>query len=96
MSKKPKVGASGPANEQERAESKTVAPGRETPIITALALAFVPGKGWTSLVYHIQGEKILKVDASEPDLKVFAQEKFKGNMARCIISEDGRLLEIKR
>lgn len=82
--------ATAPTTERA-AESAQPAPERERPIITALALAFVPKQGWTSIIYKIQGDKVLQVAASEPDLKLIAQEKFKVNMGKVIISEAGSI-----
>lgn len=82
-------------NKSAAAKNATqAAPEREAPIIEAFALAFVPGQGWTSIVYRLQGEKLLKVEASEPDLKLIAQEKFRQNMAHAIIREGGSVVAI--
>lgn len=48
----------------------------ELPVITALSM--VKGKdGWQVLKLRVQGDRVLSVDASEPDMKAITFEAFR-------------------
>lgn len=78
MSKKPQTQAA-PAPAPE--------PTKQPRAYTALALLQVPGKGWVSLKLTVQGERVTKIEATEPDVRMVAQEKFKFNVYEMLVQD---------
>lgn len=82
-------------NEQRLGQAAFVAPpppptaeeAKAPRVVTALSLVRVPGKGWVALKYQLQGDRVVKVEASEPDLKMVAQEKFKVAVAYMLMDD---------
>ncbi len=51
------------------------------PVVTALSMVRTR-EGWRMLTFKIQGDKVLDVSATEPDLRAIALEEFRKTAAK--------------
>ncbi len=62
-------------------------PAPDARIVEALSLIYVDGQGWVSLRYFIQGDQVVRVEPSEPDVRVVARGHFTLNVANMLLKE---------
>lgn len=58
----------------------------KTPHVIALSLFHSPD-GWATLRYHIKGARVIRVEASKPDLKSIATENFRRDVAAMLLGQ---------
>ena len=74
MSKKPKE------------QATDVATPSSFPIIKSIAFQRVPG-GWTVIEVTTQGDKVLSIEATEPDVRAIAQETFRRKAGQIMMDQ---------
>lgn len=59
------------------------------PVVETIGMRYVPEQGYVFLRYFTKGDRVVKVEASEPDVRLVASEKFKIAFANMLTAERG-------
>jgi hypothetical protein len=90
MSKQPKKPAQTATDPLPDAFSNDrAAAAQPRPVVQAISLIYVTGEGWSALRYTIEGDRVVAVEATEPDIKLVARHKFQVDAGNMLTSEHG-------